>query len=302
MPKFPEWTDVRYFLEVARTEKVTLAAERLQVEHSTVSRRIDRLEHQLGTVLFDRRRNGYVLTDAGRALVPHAEAMESALLDAMDETRSNANEVAGTVRVGTLEAFGICVLAPRLGPFRALHPNLHVELMAQPQFPSLATREVEILVTVEPPQVGRYKVARLLDMNYYLYGSPEYLASRPPIRDMEDVATHEFVDYVHDGLMSERFRFLQEVVARPKRAFSSTSILAQREAAAAGMGLVLLTPYVVGARSDLVSVFPGNPQVTRTLWLAAPEDLFKIRRVRLTWDYIRQLVLKEPQLFEASTG
>jgi len=298
MPNDPEWTDVRYFLEVSRTQKVTAAAERLGVEHSTVSRRIDRLEQQLGAVLFDRRRNGYVLTDAGRALIPHAEAMESALLGAMDESRAKAKQVVGTVRVGTPEAFGICVLASRLGGLNEAHPDLHIELMAQPQFPSLVAREVEILITLDPPDVGRYTVTRLVDVHYYLYASRAYLDSHAPIRDLTDIRGHDFVDYVHDG-MSERFRYLQEVTANPRRRFTSSSILAQREAAAAGVGLVLLTPYVTGDRADLVNLFPDKPQVTRTFWMVAPEDLFRIKRIRVTWDFIRQVVAAEPRLFKA---
>ncbi|WP_082855306.1 LysR family transcriptional regulator [Paraburkholderia phytofirmans] len=139
----PEWTDFRFFLEVARTGKVSSAGERPGVEHSTVSRRINRLEQSLGSVLFDRRRNGFYLTDAGKALVPHAERMENALLGALEEHMSQSTVVYGTVRVGTPEAFGIHVLAPSIVELNAQQPDLHVELMAQPQFPSLVTREVQ---------------------------------------------------------------------------------------------------------------------------------------------------------------
>lgn len=297
MPNLPEWTDVRYFLEVARTQKITAAAERMGVEHSTVSRRIDRLERDLGAVLFDRRRNGYVLTDAGRSLIPHAEAMESALLGAIDESRATGEVIAGTVRVGTPEAFGIIVLAPRLARLRAEYPNLQVELMAQPQFPSLAAREVEVLITVEHPEAGRYMVTRLTDITYYLYASEGYLASHTPVREIADLADHSFVDYVQDGTLTEQFRLLPELTGQPLRTFRSTSIIAQRQAAAAGLGFVLLTPYVAGLQPDLVKVLPGQAHVTRTLWLAAPQDLFRIRRVRAVWDMLRAIVAAEPQLF-----
>ncbi|BDB30239.1 MULTISPECIES: LysR family transcriptional regulator [Cupriavidus] len=297
MRKHPEWNDFRFFLELARNGKISLTGEKLGVEHSTVSRRIDRLEESLGTVLFDRRRNGYSLTDAGKALVPHAERMENALLGAIEESEGQSGDVVGTVRVGTPEAFGINVLAPSLVDLHARHPDLHVELMAQPQFPSLVTREVEILVTLEPPQVGRYTTARLAEVDYFLYGSPAYLKARPAIGALADVAEHAFVDYVHDGSVSERYRILEELTPSPRRHFTTTSVLAQRAAAAAGMGLVLLTPYVAGTGSDLVSIFPDQPLITRTLWIAAPEDLFRIRRIRCVWDFIREVVSRHPDEF-----
>lgn len=297
MNQLPEWNDLRVFLTVARMGTISLAGERLDIEHSTVSRRIDRLESKLGAVLFDRRRSGYTLTDAGRALIPHAEKMEAALLEAVEQSMGQAEFIEGTVRVGTPEAFGIHVLAPSLAALRQKHPGLHVELMAQPQFPSLVTREVEILVTLEPPEIGRYKVARLAQVDYFLYCSSGYRDSHPPIRQLDDVVHHEFVDYIHDGSVSDRYRILEELTPHPRRSFTATSVLAQRTAAAAGLGLVLLTPYVARQGNDLVCVFPDQPLMTRGLWIAAPEDLLKIRRHRCVWNHIRHMIDQHPDLF-----
>ncbi len=297
MSKFQDWTDFQFFLAVARAGKISKAGQRLGVEHSTVSRRIDRLEALVGAVLFDRSRSGYTLTDAGRSLVNHVEAMESALHDAIESTAARSSRVVGTVRVGTPEAFGVCVLAPRLEQLHAVQPELHVELIAQPQYPSLVAREVDVVVTLDPPQAGRYTIARLAEIDYFVYGSPAYLASHPPIESPDDLGAHPFVDYVHDGSMSDRFLVLEEVVSQPRRVMTSSSILAQRAAAASGMGLILLTPYVVEGRSDLVCVLPGRPQITRKLWLAAPNDLFRTKRVRLVWDFIQQAVTDDPRCF-----
>nr|WP_245593801.1 LysR family transcriptional regulator [Comamonas badia] len=300
MSELPEWNDLRVFLTVARLGTISQAGERLNIEHSTVSRRIDRLEEKLAVVLFDRRRSGYTLTDAGRRLIPHAEKMESALLEAVEQDMGKESAIEGTVRVGTPEAFGIHVLAPSLASLHAGHPGLHIELMAQPQFPSLVTREVEILVTLEPPQTGRYKVARLGQVEYFLYCSPGYRDTHPPIQALGDVAGHQFVDYVHDGSVSDRYRILNELTPNPQRSFTTTSVLAQRTAAAAGLGLVLLTPYVAQQGKDLVCVFPGQVLMTRSLWIAAPEDLLKIRRYRFVWDHIRHLIDRQPDLFRRS--
>mgnify|MGYP001315009006 CR=1 FL=1 len=297
MSQIPEWNDLRVFLMVARLGTISLAGERLGIEHSTVSRRIGRLEEMLGAILFDRRRSGYTLTDAGRRLVPNAEKMEAALLEAIEQSLDQAEVIEGTVRVGTPEAFGIHVLAPSLAPLRELHPGLHIELIAQPQFPNLATREVEILVTLEPPKIGRYKVSKLAQVEYFLYCSPSYRATHPPIRELSDVAHHEFVDYVHDGWVSERYRILEELTPHPRRSFTAISVLAQRAAAAAGLGLVLLTPYVARQVNDLVCVFPNQTLITRDLWIAAPEDLLKIRCYRFVWDHIRHLIEQHPELF-----
>jgi DNA-binding transcriptional LysR family regulator len=291
----PDWNDLRIFLAVARLGRISAAGDRLAIEHTTVSRRIDRLESSLGLVLFDRRRTGYSLTEAGASLLPHAERMETALHSAIDESRGA--HVEGPVRIGTPEAFGILVLAPSLVALRDSYPGLQVQLMAQPQFPSLVTREVEILVTLEPPEVGRYKVARIAQVEYFLYCSPGYRDAHPEIRAPGDLARAEFIDYILDGSVTDRYRVLEELIPLPSRVFTSTSVLAQRAAAAAGLGLVLLTPYVAERGDDLVRVFPGEPMATRSLWIAAPEDLLRIRRVRVVWDHVRDLVARQPNHF-----
>lgn len=297
MAEHPDWNDLKIFLTVARAGTVSRAGELLEIEHSTVSRRIDRLEAQLDTVLFDRRRSGYVLTRGGDALVAHAEAMESALLAALEAGSERGQHVRGNVRVGTPEAFGIVILTPTLARFREQFPEVNLELMAQPQFPSLVTREVEILVTLDPPEMGRYKIAKLADIDYFLYASPAYLKGRPPIREVADLAEHVFIDYIHDGHVSERYRVLEELVAKPRRRFTTTSVLAQRAAAVAGLGLVLLTPYVATMDTELVCVFPDCPLIHRRIWIAAPEDLLRIRRYRCVWDHIRHIVAGRPELF-----
>lgn len=298
MTKSPDWSDLRYFLELARAGKLSAAAQRLAVEHTTVARRLVRLEELLGTALFDRRRDGYVLTEAGRALLPHAEAMESALLGAIAESGAKVTGAVGPVRIGTPEGLGICVVAPRLASLYAEHPELQVELMALPRFPSLVTREVDILLTLDPPRSGRYVASRFCELNYHLYASRGYLKRSSPLREMKDLAGHDFVDYVQDQLLSDDLRYLDELTTQPRRRFTSTSILVQREAIASDLGLAMMTPYLVRGRKDLVPVLVGQAQVRRTLWLATPADLFRLRRVRVAWDFLRAIAENEPELFE----
>lgn len=297
MSDSPEWGDLRYFLELARTGKLSATAKKLGVEHTTVSRRIARLEHELDTSLFMRTRKGYALSKAGEALVPYAESMESAMLTALAEAGGNDAGASGTVRIGTPEAYGLCVLPRFLGRLYAAHPRLIVELLPLPHFPSLAAREVDILVTLAPPRTGRYVVSRLTDLEYQLHASAEYLAGHPPIRGLGDLAGHDFVDYVQDQLMNEGLRYLEQLTPRPRRRFTSTSMLAQRDAIAAGLGLGMLIPYVVDNRTDLVPVLPGEAKVTLTLWIAAPTELFKLRRVRAAWDFVREMTESDPTQF-----
>lgn len=74
-----EWENLRYFLAVARWRTLTAAAKRLKVQHSTVARRIARLEIELGEPLFVRSKDGYEPNSAGRHLLTQVEPIEAAV-------------------------------------------------------------------------------------------------------------------------------------------------------------------------------------------------------------------------------
>lgn len=297
MRRLPEWTDLRYFLELARTGTLSGTARRLGVDHTTVARRIARLETEFAAPLFDHRREGYALTEAGQALLPHAEAMEGAVLAAAEQLGGSSGAAQGIVRLGAPEVLGTLLVTPNLARLYDRHPELQIELLLPPRFANLANREADLGITLDRPSGGRYVVTRLTDFDYYLYASPTYLIDHPPIRRREDLAGHDFVDYVQDQLMSADLKYLDELTVSPRRRFCCTGMLAQYQAVAAGLGLAMLTPYTVPSDSKLVRVLPGDVRVTRTFWLVAPAELYRLRRVRVVWDFLREAIESVPERF-----
>lgn len=296
MKTLPEWTDLRFFLELARTGTLSGASRGLQVEHTTVARRIDRLEAQLGTTLFDRSREGYELTEMGAALLPHAEAMEGAALAAQDQLSGNQVGVRGVVRLGVPEVLGVRIITPLLARFLQTHPDLSIDLLVQPRFANLANREADLGVTLDAPNTGRYMVTRLASFRVYLYGSPEYLARRP-VRSRADLANHDFVDYVQDRLASNELNFLDELGFTPRRRLCCTGMMAQAEAAAAGLGLMMAPPYVIPGDGRLVPIMQDDVYAERAYWMVAPVDLYRLPRVRAVWNLLREYADTQPALF-----
>lgn len=297
MNSMPEWTDLRFFLELARAGTLSGASRRLQVEHTTVARRIDRLETQLATTLFDRSREGYELTEMGRSLLPHAEAMEAAALTARDQLDGPLATAQGVVKLGVPEMFGTLVIAPLLAPLLAAHPRLSVDLLVLPLFANLANREADLGIMLDPPHTGRYVVTRLVTFRLNLYGAPSYLARHPAIRSTADLAQHDFIDYVQDRLASRELNFLDQLGFEPRRRLCCTGMMAQCEAAAAGLGLMMAPPYAVQDGARLVPVLQDSFYIERTYWLAAPADLYRLQRVRVVWNHLRELCEANPGLF-----
>lgn len=296
MNTLPEWTDLRFFLELARAGTLSGASRRLDVEHTTVARRIDRLEKELGSTLFDRSREGYELTEMGHALLPHAEAMEGAALAAAEQLGGAEVAAHGVVRLGVPEVFGVKVVAPLLADLLETNPDLSIDLLALPSFANLANREADLGVMLDPPTTGRYMVTRLASFRFYLYASPGYIERHPPIRSQADLAQHYFVDYVQDRLASRELSYMGELGFTPRRRLCCSGMTAQIEAASLGMGLMMAPPYAVPDDGRLVKVLPGF-HAERSFWLAAPTDLYRLRRVKVVWNLLRDYAESQPGLF-----
>jgi Bacterial regulatory helix-turn-helix protein, lysR family len=116
-------------------------ARRLQIDHSTLSRRLTALEAALGAKLFDRHVSGYSLTPQGEHLLQCAEVIESKVLAIQSDAAHASLRVSGAVRIGTPDGFGTAFLAPIIGRLSAAHPDLDIQLVATPRSFSLSRRE-----------------------------------------------------------------------------------------------------------------------------------------------------------------
>lgn len=297
MKREMDWNDLRYFLAVARLGRLSPAARRLGVEHSTVARRIDALERAMGTRLFDRRPDGLILTEAGQALLPMAEMVESTVAVVSEELADRDVAISGEVRLGIPEGLAVIFLTPRIKPLLDEHPRLTLELLALPRLANLASREADLAVTLEPPRRGPYVVTRWSDFTYFLYGARDYLAAHPPIRSRADLAGHPFIAYIDDYLLSQELRFLEKLCDKPNLRFCSTSMLAHKEAALTGVGLAVLAPYIGASDPRLIKVLPDEASFQHTFWLAAHADRLRLKRVRVVWDYLRSLADAHRRLF-----
>ena len=127
--------DMRILLELGRTGRVAEAAKRLGINHTTVSRKITRLEKHTGTRLFNRGQAGWQLTEAGRRLLPFAETIETAIHAAtLDEAAPRAG-LTGTVRVLAPDGFGSFLLVPGLVPGLMPRPAATPRAAAAPGAP-----------------------------------------------------------------------------------------------------------------------------------------------------------------------
>ena len=293
-----DWNDLRSFLAVARSGRLTVAAARLGFDHTTLSRRIAALEHGLKSRLFDRSPSGYTLTEQGLLLMPIAEEMERLALGAEEMVGGTAATVAGTVRIGAPEGFGSYFLAARIAALKERFPQLIPQLVAAPAVFSLARREADVVVSVSRPPAGRLTVSKLIDYDLALYAAPSYLEGRSAIDSAADLCSHRFVSYIGDLLHFPELDFLQHVAPDCATSVESSNLVAQLRATLAGAGLCVLPAFLARGEPALVRVLPEEVSLTRSLWLIVHQDLGELARVKAVVRFIRDEVAAARGLFK----
>ncbi|HEX7743258.1 MAG TPA: LysR substrate-binding domain-containing protein, partial [Sphingobium sp.] len=112
----------------------------------------------------------------------------------------------------------------------------------------------------------------------------------------DDLQGHAFVSYIDDLALAKNVPSPNAVTRPELTPVRSTSILAQRTAAEAGAGIVILPRYIGMASPTLREILPHEVEFVRTYWMTTPTDLKGVRRVRATWDFLREMALKEAPL------
>ena len=291
-----DWNDLKYFLELSRQGKLVRAAGRLQVDHTTVSRRIATLEKQLDVRLFDKSPNGYQLTDAGLRLLPLAEQIETRSNRVYQEIAGKDTRLSGTVRVATPEALGSQVIARHINQFTGLHSDIEIELVAETRRMSLSKREADIAISLSRPDRGRLIAWKLCDYRLRLFATRDYLSRSPTINGIDDLQQHDFVSYIEDLIEMPELRFIDTAVKNAHVVFRSTNVSAQFNAILEGVGLGLVHCFMARREPELQVVLPEQISVERSYWLSVHEDLRHVARVDAVCQFLTRILGEDPAL------
>ncbi|MEW6761595.1 MAG: LysR family transcriptional regulator [Pseudomonadota bacterium] len=270
-----DWDHLRYFLGVIDAGSVSAAARAMAVEHSTVARRIDALEKNLGLRLFDRLPRGWQLTEEGKALVHPARRIESEL-HALLRAANAEVPLEGPVRVSAPPALASCLLSRVLPAALAPYPRIALEMIGEAHNTDILRRETDIALRFRRPDSPQVAVKMLATVNYALYACPGYEAARP-------ADAWEFLGF--DSSLAElpHALWLDRFAGGRRVAMRSNDLCALAGAALAGHGVALLPSYVAMHAPGLVRL-PVECGIARKLWLVMHEDVRRSPRIRTTAD------------------
>ena len=290
-----DWDGLQVFLAVARSGRVSAAARRLGVEHTTVSRRIAALEKALDVSLFYKTSRGYLLTPEGQNVLATAEAMERAALTVEARARERTGPPAGRVRVAMPPEYGSHWLAPKLGVFRARHPHIELHILVGTRQRDLSRGEAELAIQPpRPTQTGMVAV-RLGRVAVALYASRSLVGSkRVRIKKLGDIIDWQLFTYTPPFHVLQNAKWFQPFLVCTSVALQSNSTHALLAAARSGSGVAVLPRFVAREHDDLVSV--SDDVSSHDLLLITHPEVRRDPKVRATADFLKQLATEPPGL------
>ena len=273
-----KWDDLKIFLAIARRKKLADAATELKIDITTISRRIKRLEDDLGQTLFERLRSGHQLTAHGEKLLVTAEQIETNFDNIHRAKESAAHAPSGTIRISVAEGFGAETLAPILGRFSAAYPDIEIDLVSGSGFLSLSKREADVAIGLSRSK-SKYIHSELLSTyDLHLYGHPSYVENHAQILSLPDLSEHTLIDYVDDLIYSEELRYFELSLPSQRPKIRSTSIIAQKKLVESGAGIAILPDFIAGP--SLIKILPNDLQIKRQFWFSYHQSVAPLGKIK----------------------
>lgn len=291
------WDDIKFFLEVARTERLSEASKRLNVDASTVSRRLYKLERKLNAQLFERSTDGHIMTEHGQVLLEAAKQMERQVQIASEILQGQNLREHGNVRLGSTEAFGSFFLTPKLASFAQKNPNITVELLPLPRFLKLTKLEADLTISIERPPHTSLIVSKLCDYRLKMYATRNYIKQCPAIKNLTDLRQHPLISYVRNLVWSEELNYLDRILPEVTPRYSSTSVVAQYMATLEGLGPSILPCFLARHSENLVPILEDDIDIVRTFWLISHPDRKRLARVDKVWNFLKEIAAENRKMF-----
>ncbi|VAW87626.1 Transcriptional regulator, LysR family [hydrothermal vent metagenome] len=290
-----DWNDLRFFLAVAEQGSLSAASKILNVNHSTVFRRINQLEKSIGVRLFERLADGYQLTQAGEDMAQHVARMRNEVDALTLQVAGKDFQPAGIVRITAPSSLAYYYISYYLKFFCKKYPGISVELNVSNENLDISRRETDIAVrsTATPPQhlIGK----KIFSLSWAFYASEEYLRGRGTPSSMLELSGHDLIG--PDGRVShlKAFEVLNKNLG-PDYRIRGNDLMVIASLAIAGNGIALLPDDQVYTK--MKRLFTMEPLVTSDIWILTHQELRATERVRLLMNFIVDSFRNEKKLRE----
>lgn len=292
-----DWDDLRFFLAVSEHGSISAAAKFLNVNHSTVLRRLASLEKRLGARLFDRLPDGYAMTSQGEELRNQLRGVKEQIETTQRSLSGRDLGLSGAIRVTTTDTLMHGLLMPYLAEFRALNPAIQMEIVINNTFLSLTRREADVAVrpsNIVPENLVGRRVGRLRTA---IFASKNYLKKNEKKKEW---AAHDWV--APDQALSHlaQAKWMRENIPEERIMVRVDSLLGMVAAVRYGMGVGMLLCLLADDERDLVRLAEPLSELDTDVWILTHPALKGVARIKAFTDFLYDRLRACDKLFHAS--
>ena len=285
-----ELDDIRSFIAVVEAGGFGRAAETLGLAKSIVSRRVSRLEEELGTRLLSRTTRGVAATEAGLEFKARSERILAELEEAREAVAQRAGGVAGRLRLAMPMTFGNKHVAPLLGELAQLYPRLEIDVQASDRYVDLIGERFDAAIRIGSLKDSSLIARKIAPVHATVVGSPAYLERRGRPAIPADLNDHDCLLYSGTNDQDWVFRTGKRwITVRPPGRMHSDSGDTLLSWAVAGLGLTVLPTFIASdaIRSGaVVPILLDYPMPTRALYVVRPPGAYVPGKVRVLIDLL----------------
>lgn len=284
------WDDLRYFLAVARCGSISGAARQLDVQHSTVSRRMRQLEEKQSARLLERKKSGYELTPAGEILMQSASKMESEVLAVDGALPGKDANLVGPLRVTAINNMASSILMPMFARFSEMHPQVELHVIVSNTDASLSQREADIAIRLTNSPTDTLIGKRIVTVASTIYGSRSYLerlrqqGTEPKWIGVECCDFHK--------------TWTKQSCGNRSHNFISDDTLLTLAAIREGLGVSFLPCFMGDQDPKLERYCDPDPANNLGLWVLLHPDLKRTARVLAFREHMANTINEKRELFE----
>jgi DNA-binding transcriptional LysR family regulator len=285
-----DWEKLKIFHVVAEAGSFTHAGETLGLSQSAVSRQISALEQELKVPLFHRHARGLILTEQGEVLYRTAHEVFVKLEAARTQLSDSREKPNGDLKVTTAVGFGSFWLAPRLGEFLELYPEVRVHLLLSDEELDLSMREADVAIRLRQPVQSDLVQRKLFTVHFHAYASPPYLKRNGHPRSPEELDGHRLLTL--GGPVPSFYQNLNWLAALGRNggaprdvALTINNAMGLRAAVENGAGIATLPDYIAEG-TGLVQLFTDHEAPSLEAYFVYPEELRSVARVQVFRDFL----------------
>ncbi|GAC1030264.1 LysR family transcriptional regulator [Pseudomonas sp. No.21] len=237
--------ELQHFVSVVECGSISAAAEQLGLTPSAVSRTLSRLEEKLATTLLNRTTRRMELTEEGRFFFDNAKEILQQMEALEERLALRQQKPAGRLRINAASPFMLHAVVPHIGDFRALYPDIQLELNTNDQIIDLLEHRTDLAIRIGPLSDSTLHARPLGASRLHLVASPEYLARHGAPDSVEALKAHSLLGFTQPESLNQwpvRHACGTQLSVQPNLRASSGETL--RQLALAGQGITCLASFM----------------------------------------------------------